>query len=104
LLPADGAYGDIGDLARLAAARSTPGTPGLLRQHRPAGADLRDRRRDQGSTALDRDSGPVERAAVGVRETEPRRHLGLAAGAEPRRAPGAGLLPLHPAGRSHAGA
>ena len=67
-------------------------------------AHLRGRRRDQGRAALDLGSRPVERAAVGVREAQPRRDLRLAAGAEPRRAAGAGLFPLDPAGRRRAGA
>ena len=71
---------------------------------RAAGRDLRDRRRDQGRAALDLGARPVERAAVGVREAQPRRDLGLAAGAEPRRAARAGLFPLDPAGRRRAGA
>ena len=47
---------------------------------------------------------PVEPAAVGIREAQPGRDLGLAAGAEPHRAAGAGLHPLDPAGRRRAGA
>ena len=63
---------------------------------RAAGRHLRDRRRDQGRAALDLGARPVEPAALGVRQAEPRRDLGLAAGAEPRRAAGAGLLPRRP--------
>ncbi len=82
---------------RLGAAR-------LLRQYRAAGGHLRDRHRDQGRAALDLGARPVERAAVGVREAEPRGDLGLAAGAEPHRAAGAGLSPVDRAGRRRAGA
>ena len=104
-LPADGAGAD--------ARRSRSASPRhvrrlallvFLRQRGAAGRHLRDRRRDQGRAALDLRARPVERAAVGVREAQPRRDLRLAAGAEPRRAARAGLFPLHPAGRRRAGA
>ena len=77
---------------------------GVLRQHRAAGRDLRRRRRDQGRAALDRRARPVEHAAFGIRQAQPGRDLGLAAGAEPRRAPGAGLHPVDLACRRRAGA
>ena len=65
----------LGDLARLAAACAAAGAAGVLRQPRAAGRDLRDRRRDQGRAALDLGARPVERAAIGIREAEPRRDL-----------------------------
>ena len=71
---------------------------------RAARRHLGHRRRDQGRAALDLRARPVEPAAFRVRQALPRRDLGLAAGAEPRRAAGAGLLPVDPAGRRRAGA
>ena len=103
-VPADRADADAGHLAGLAAPRPPPGADRVLRQRAVAGRDLRHRGRDQGRAALDRGARPFQRAALGVRETQPGRDLGLAAGAEPHRAPGAGLHPLDPAGRWRAGA
>ena len=104
LLPAHRPDADAGDLARLAAPHQAAGAAGVLRQRAAARRHLRHRRRDQGRAALDLGARPVERAALGVRQAEPGRDLGLAAGAEPRRAAGAGLHPLDPAGRRRAGA
>ena len=99
-----GADDDAGHFAGLAAPCPAPGAYRVLRQRAVAGRDVRHRCRDQGRAALDLRARPVERAAFGVREAQPGGDLGLVAGAEPHRAPGAGLYPLHPAGRRRAGA
>ena len=103
-VPADRADADAGHLAGLAAPCPPPGADRVLRQPAVAGRHLRHRCRDQGRAALDLGARPFQRAALGVREAQPGRDLGLAAGAEPHRAPGAGLHPLDPAGRRRAGA